>query len=99
VPQPTDPLQEAVNAEKAASLGLSARKLRTPLDALCSFDENVATHSTVSRETLAAHAAEACWAFMVQRELIGLGVEDSQYVREQYQVPDEVWKQLGPKIG
>lgn len=98
MPKPPDPLEEAINAEKAAALGASARKLRRTLDALRAFDENATAHAHVARETLVEDAAEACWGYIVQRELIGLGFEDAEYIRRQYRVPDDVWRRLGPKL-
>jgi hypothetical protein len=95
-----DPLEQAIAGEKAASLGLSARKLRKSLDALRRFDAEASKRSTrtsARRERLLEGAAEACWGYIVQREIIGLGAEDAEYIRQEYAVPDEVWNRLGPK--
>jgi hypothetical protein len=95
-----DPLEPEISVQKAAALGLAARKLRTSLDALRRFDAETPTRSrrtSGSRERLVEEAAEACWGYLVQREIIGLGAEDAEYIRREYALPDEVWKRLGPK--
>jgi hypothetical protein len=95
-----DPLEQAIAGEKAAALGLSARRLAKSLDALRRFDAETSTRSrrtSSSRERLVEEAAEACWGYLIQREIIGLGAEDAEYIRQEYAVPDDVWMRLGPK--
>jgi hypothetical protein len=95
-----DPLEHAIAGEKAASLGMSARKLRKSLDALRRFDADASRRSTrtsAKRERLLEEAAEACWGYVIQREIVGLGAEDAQYIRREYEVPADVWKSLEPK--
>jgi hypothetical protein len=96
-----DPLELAIAGEKATSLGLSARKLGAALEALRRFDASSERRGParrgVSRKRLVDDAAEACWEYLVQRELLSLGAEDAEYIRREYEVPDEVWKGLGAK--
>jgi hypothetical protein len=49
----------------------------------------------VRRAELVADAAERFWGYVVQRELLGLS--DADYIRQQYGVPTEVVKAMGPK--
>jgi hypothetical protein len=91
-----DPLNLAIAGETAIGLGLSARKLRAALDALRAYDARTQIDPD-ARDALVEDAAEACWGYIVQREIIGLGMYDAEYIRWQYEVPDEVWYRLGPK--
>ena len=95
------PLQANLTEEVAASLGESARRLRKSLDALGQHDADGAAgsrkSSNVARLNLVAEAAEKLWGYVVQRELVGL--RDAEYIRDQYNVPDDVWRSMGPKAG
>ncbi|HEU4487036.1 MAG TPA: DUF6665 family protein [Povalibacter sp.] len=93
------PLQANLTEEVAAALGESARRLRRALDALSEFDAIASTgrgqSSHARRLDLVLEAGEKLWGYVVQRELVGL--RDAEYIREQYRVPDEVWRSMGPK--
>jgi hypothetical protein len=94
------PVDYSIAGEKATGLGISGRRLQAALDALRAHDagrETGAPADPVLREKLVLEAAEACWGYIVQRELLGLGTEDAAYVLEAYRVPDEVRRRLGPK--
>jgi len=93
------PLEVNLTEEIAASLGESARRLRKALDLLARHDADVAagvrTPSHSARGNLVAEAAEKLWGYVVQRELVGL--RDAEYIRDQYNVPADVWRCMGPK--
>ena len=88
-----------IAGEKAAALGRSGRKLRTALDKLQRFDERVRGHARsadpVARAKLVKMAADAFWAYVVQREVMGL--VDADYIRREYRVPHEVWRRGSPR--
>lgn len=93
------PLQANLSEEVAAALGESARRLRRALDTLSEFDAAVAAgnrqSSSTARSGLVLEAAEKLWGYVVQRELVGL--RDADYIRDQYRVPNDVWRNMGPK--
>ncbi len=83
-------------AMEAAALGHAGKKLRKARDALKAFDEApTSLRKLSSRADLVAEAAEAFWAYVVQREEFGLF--DPEYIREQYAVPEDVARAMGPK--
>ena len=86
-----------IAGEKSSSLGRSGQQLRAALDELQEFDSRADENSERrgdSRERLLAAAAEALWFYVVQREVIGLN--DVDYIRREYCVPDQVWLHMGP---
>src|SRR5687767_454265 len=86
--------------EAAASLGLAGRRLRKSLDALHKYDADVSAGaqpaSDKRRTDLVAAAGETFWAYVVQRELLGL--MDADYIALEYGVPPEVKRAMGPNI-
>jgi hypothetical protein len=97
MPRFEHPIEYPFAAEAAAALGYAGRKLRKTLDALRDFDGDRASSRKLSlRADLVANAAEAFWSYVVQREEFGL--LDPEYIREQYQVPEDVWRAMGPKL-
>jgi hypothetical protein len=84
--------------EAAASLGLAGRRLRKALDALHKYDADVGNgvRHRKPRSELVAAAGEAFWAYVVQRELLGL--LDADYIAQEYGVPPEVKRAMGPNI-
>ena len=86
--------------EAAASLGLAGRRLRKALDALHKHDADVSAGgkraSSKRRGELVAAAGEAFWGYVVQRELLGL--MDADYIAQEYGVPPEVKRAMGPNI-
>lgn len=91
-------IEKEIAAERAAALGVAARRLRTALQALKTFDDEAGagTRKTAAHRTrLVQKAAEECHAYVVQRELLGFGREDAAFVRREYQVPPEVWNRMG----
>ena len=86
-----------ISGEKSSSLGRSGQHLRAALDELQAFDSRADDNSEKrgdTRERLLAAAAEALWFYVVQREVIGLN--DADYIRQEYRVPDQVWWHMGP---
>jgi hypothetical protein len=76
-------------AEQAYSLGRAGRRVEEALAALA------AQESEDGRAEALRAAADAVWAFLVQRELMGL--RDSAAMVAQYGVPRQVLNRLGVK--
>ena len=91
------PMQANISEEVASSLAESGRRLRKALDLLTEHDRHASriAQSDSRRHALIDEAAEKLWGYVVQRELIGLN--DADYIRQHYAVPDEVWRRMGPK--
>jgi hypothetical protein len=81
-----------MRAEQAASLGHAGRKVETTLGALRAFEGEAGM-----RDALLADAADAVWAYFIQRELIGLR-NTAQAIRD-YAIPREVLARLGISRG
>jgi hypothetical protein len=91
-------VEKEIAAERAATLGLAARRLRAALQALRKFDAETSAgtrKSDAGRTRLVQKASEACHAYVMQRELLGFGREDVALVRREYAVPPEVWNRMG----
>lgn len=98
-----------IAGDQAQSLRLGAQKIGTALLALEAYDLRYPLATTAAvpgsaeavlaserrrdRDALLRVAAEAVWALLVQREVIGL--VDHEYLRRELRVPDEVWCRLG----
>lgn len=80
-------LRHEIMEEQANSLGRAGKKVETTLAAL---REHPGGDGRV--EALRA-AADAVWAFLVQREAMGL--RDRAYIVAHYRVPREVLNRLG----
>lgn len=74
--------------EQAHSLGRMGRKVEVALAAL-------RDHEGEGRAAVLKAAADATWAFLVQREVMGL--RDRQAVIVQYAIPREVLNRLGAR--
>ena len=91
-------VEKEIAAERAASLGLAARKLRSALQALQRFDAEAGAGTRKGdsrRARLVEKASVACHAYVLQRELLGFGREDAAVIRREYAVPAEVWNRMG----
>jgi hypothetical protein len=86
-------VEAEIAAERAAALGLSEGKLRRTLSALKSFDPEKSGRRT--RAQLVDEAADACLAYVVQREAMGIGAHNMRTVLAEYQIPEEVWNRMG----
>ena len=93
-------IEKEIAGEKAAALGRSGRKLKAALDKLRRFDEDAASGRRVrgpaARAKLVEGAGEALWAYIVQREAVGL--IDAEYIKNEYSVPADVWTHMSPKM-
>ena len=93
-------VEKEIAGEKAAALGLGGRKLKAALDKLRRFDEEASGghrgQGPAARNKLVEGAGEALWAYIVQREAVGL--VDAEYIRKEYSVPADVWTHMRPKM-
>jgi len=87
-----DILGHELEAEQASSLGHVGRKVETALAALREFEGDAA-----AREELLFIAADAVYALLVQREVMGLR-NTAQVVRD-YCIPSDVLARLGASRG
>jgi hypothetical protein len=88
-------VQAEIARERAESLARGAQRLRTTLSTLRDADAGTAPAKGKDRAQLLAEASEACLAYLVQREIMGLGAQDAQAVRKEFQVPPDVWNSMG----
>ena len=91
-------IEKEIAAERAATLALASRRLRTAIQALKKCDAEAASGARggdAKRTRLVQKASEACHAYVMQRELLGFGREDAALVRREYEVPPEVWNRMG----
>jgi hypothetical protein len=89
-------VESEIARERAEALGRGAQRLRSTLDVLRRFD--AITQADTSREQLVSEASEACLAYLVQREFMGLGAQDANAVRKDFAVPAEVWNRMGAML-
>lgn len=85
-----DLLGHEILAEKAAALGRAAQKAEASLAKLRDSQAN-----QDERVLLVKHAADAVYAYFIQRELCGFRKHDA--VIRDYQIPKEVLVRLGAK--
>lgn len=83
-----DSLEVEIAAERAASLGFAGRRVAESLAALAACSGPPELHHTLAKE-----AAEAVWAYFVQRETVGFRAHDDA-IRE-YGIPPEVLALVG----
>jgi hypothetical protein len=83
-------LQYDMLAEQAAALGHHARLVERSMAALHAF---APSGDPEARRPLVKAAAQAVWAYFVQREACGL--RDHRQVIRDYAIPDEVLARLG----
>lgn len=86
-------VEAEIARERAESLANGARRLRVSLDSLRSFDAG--TELGKDRAQLLATASEACLCYLVQREVMGLGARDAEAIRTDFDVPPDVWNNMG----
>jgi hypothetical protein len=86
----TKPVEAEIAGEMAASLGLAAQRLEKALEALRKHDAGKKKQGK-SRARLVTEAAEACHAYVIQREVVGLGAQSAKELG----VPGEVWRRMG----
>ena len=84
-------LEYELMAERADSLGRHGRKVEAALEKLQGWLPQ--GKNAVDREALLNDAADAVWAFFVQREICGL--RNGRDVIQRYGIPGEVLARLG----
>ncbi|WP_151611886.1 DUF6665 family protein [Sinorhizobium alkalisoli] len=84
-------LEYELMAERADALGRHGLKVETAIAALSGFDAD--KQPPQERHRLLDEAADAVWAFLIQREICGL--RDSRDVVRRYGIPKEVMARLG----
>lgn len=86
-------LEAELFAEKAGALGRTGREVEKALARLRAHDDGRV--QAVDRAALVRAAAEAVWAYWVQREACGL-FDHRQVIRE-HRIPPEVLNRLGAR--
>ncbi|MGF6175960.1 DUF6665 family protein [Ensifer sp. 4252] len=84
-------LEYELLSERADALGRHGLKVEKAIAALQVLDRNETTPE--QRETLLDDAADAVWAFFIQREICGL--RDSRDAVRRYGIPSQVMARLG----
>ncbi|ABR62278.1 hypothetical protein GOL30_27345 [Sinorhizobium medicae] len=84
-------LEYELMAERADALGHHGLKVEKAIAALNGFDHD--RHGQSERERLLDEAADAVWAFFIQREICGL--RDARDAVHRYGIPKEVMARLG----
>ncbi|EJK81391.1 hypothetical protein G6L46_24665 [Agrobacterium rhizogenes] len=84
-------LEYELMAERASSLGRHGLKVETALAELQAW--SAARHSATERESLVNKAADAVWAFFIQREICGL--KNGRDLIQRYAIPSEVLARVG----
>jgi hypothetical protein len=84
-------LEYELMAERADALGRNGLKVEKAMAALNAYDGN--RHPPSERERLLDEAADAVWAFLIQRETCGL--RDSRDAVRRYGIPKEVMARVG----
>ena len=95
----SNPLEQEILQEQAATLGRVARELQAALDALEDFDRANPDRNALSlddrqrRAELVGAAGETLWWLVIQREACGLYRTDQ--LLKDYRVPAEVRIRMG----
>ncbi|ACP27311.1 hypothetical protein NGR_c35890 [Sinorhizobium fredii NGR234] len=84
-------LEYELMAERADALGRHGLKVEKAIAALNGFDRE--RNRPEERQRLLDDAADAVWAFLIQREICGL--RDSRDAVRRYGIPNEVMARLG----
>ena len=97
---PDNPLAVEIQQETAAAYFAACRKMVAALEALQAFDRAVAwtekgSEQFARRSELLDETAERVYFVVIQREAMKLS--GSEKFLEDYAVPDEVRRRLGPK--
>lgn len=91
-PDPLVEIDAGVRGDTAAALGRAGRTLGRAVEALVEFDGRGAPRSR-ERKALLRAATDALWAYVVQKEAIG--VSDHARANEIYGVTPEMWRLVG----
>lgn len=90
---PAAAINRSLREESAGALGRAGRRLRLAVRALAEYDGRGAPRGSHERRFLLDDAAEALWAYVIQKEQ--MGVPDNDIVNRVYGVTPEIWKALG----
>jgi hypothetical protein len=91
-PDPLVEIEVGIRGDTAAALGRAGRTLGLAIDALTEFDRRGIPRPRERRALLHA-AADALWAYVVQKEAIG--ITDHTKLSEVYRVTPEMWRVMG----
>jgi hypothetical protein len=84
-------LEYEMQAERAAALGRQGVKVEAALAELNAWDET--RDSAEKHETLLFNAADAVWAFFIQREMCGM--RNNRDIIKRYGIPKQVLARVG----
>ncbi|MGQ0843352.1 MAG: DUF6665 family protein [Sporichthyaceae bacterium] len=84
---------DEVAQERASALGLAGRRLEEAVARYRALVEDDAAGDQQLAEAF-AQTRDAAWALMVQRECAGFRSRDLGWLRDLWQVPDEVLRQI-----
>ena len=84
-------LEYELLSERASALGRHGLKVETALAQLQAWDQ--ARHDDAERERRVNEAADAVWAFFIQREICGL--RNNRDLIQRYAIPGEVLAKVG----
>lgn len=82
---------EELADERAFTLGRAGRRLD---DALAAYRAALADGDAAQLEAALAQARDAAWALSVQRECAGFRSPNFDWMREHWNVPDEILRQI-----
>jgi hypothetical protein len=82
-----------LNGETAAALGVAGKKLAFAIDTLQRFDRGQRIGTGLRRPQLLQTAADALWAYVVQKEALGLS--DHAALADEFGVTAELWNRIG----
>ena len=85
-------IEVGIRGDTAAALGRAVRTVGLAVDALAEFDGRGIRRPKQRRALLHA-AADALWAYVVQKEAIG--ITDHTKLNEVYGVTPELWRLMG----
>lgn len=95
-PDPLIEIEVGIKGDTAAALGRAGRTLGLAVGALTEFDKR-GIRGPRERKALLHDAADALWAYVVQKEAIG--ITDHTKVNQVYGVTPELWRLMGTRPG
>lgn len=86
-------LEYELAAERASALGRHGQRVEACLARLRQWDADAGERDAAERQDLVQDAADAVWAFFIQRETCGL--RDNRDIVRRYDIPKEVLAKVG----